>query len=437
LTGIAFTDSLEGMQVAAPLSIGGTCAGVVTTAQIGATAFSVSNISLAAGAQCSVTLPVTSATPGLLLNQASGATSNQTSQPGPASNIAELRVLEPVTLVKSFAVTEIFSGQTARLVFELSNPNPVAASISNPGFTDTFPTSPGVMAVAPVPNLSSTCTGAAIRNLGDSANLAAGNLGVLVRGGTVPASAGCQISFDITAQQPGIYVNTTSQIQSAGGSSPAGTAELLVLSVSATDDTVTGINGLLGAEGVLNVFEGDVLNNAPANPLNTQLSLAAGSTVPAELTFDLATGAVSVVPGTRQSTYSFRYRICDRTIALNCAEANASVSVAPSADLSITKTNTPGINNNADPATDTVTSGSVTSYTIVVRNNGPDSVTGAVVRDTVVSGLLCTGDSPVSLSGAGVPAGSFTFADLSGAGITLGTLSEGQTTTLSFSCSVN
>lgn len=214
-------------------------------------------------------------------------------------------------------------------------------------------------------------------------------------------------------------------------------AELLVLSVSATDDTVTGINGLLGAQGVLNVFEGDVLNNAPATPLTTLLSLAAGSTVPAELTFDLATGAVSVVPGTRQATYSFRYRICDRTIALNCAEANASVSLAPSADLSITKTNTPGINNDADPANDTVTSGSITSYTIVVRNNGPDSVMSAVVKDTVVSGLLCAASSPVSLSGAGVPAGSFTFADLSGAGITLGTLSEGQTTTLSFSCLVN
>lgn len=437
MTGIAFTDSLEGMQVAAPLSVGGTCAGVVTTAQIGAAAFSISNISLAAGAQCSVTLPVTSATPGLLLNQASGASSNQTSQAGPASNIAELRVLEPVTLAKSFAVTEIFSGQTARLIFELSNPNPVPASISNPGFTDTFPTSPGVMAVAPVPNLSSTCTGAAIRNLGDSANLAAGNLGVLVRGGTVPASAGCQISFDITAQQPGIYVNTTSQMQSAGGSSPAGMAELLVLSVSATDDTVTGINGLLGAEGVLNVFEGDILNNAPASPVTTLLSLAAGSAVPEELTFDLATGGVSVVPGARQATYSFRYRICDRTIALNCAEADASVSVAPSADLSITKTNTPGFNNDADRASDTVISGSVTNYTIVVRNNGPDAVTGAVVKDTVVSGLFCSGSSPVSLSGAGVPAGSFTFADLSGPGITLGTLSEGQTTTLSFSCLVN
>ena len=437
MTGIAFTDTLEGMQVAAPLSIGGTCAGVVTNAQIGATAFSISNISLDAGAQCTVTLPVTSSTPGLLLNQASGATSGQTSQPGPASNIAELRVLEPVTLAKSFAVAEIFSGQTARLVFELINPNPVPASISNPGFTDTFPTSPGVMAVAPVPNLSSTCTGAAIRNLGDSANLAAGNLGVLVRGGTVPASAGCQISFDITAQQPGIYLNTTSEIKSAGGSAPASAAELLVLSVSATDDTATGINGLPGAQSVLNVFNGDVLNNAPATPVTTLLSLAAGSTVPAELTFDLATGAVGVVPGARQATYSFRYRICDRTIALNCAEANASVSVAPSADLSITKTNTPGINSNADPADDGVISGTVTNYTIIVRNNGPDSATGAVVKDTVVSGLICPATNPVSLSGAGVPGGSFTFADLSGAGITLGTLSAGQATTLSFSCSVN
>jgi hypothetical protein len=38
--------------------------------------------------------------------------------------------------------------------------------------------------------------------------------------------------------------------------------------------------------------------------------------------------------------------------------------------------------------------------------------------------------------GPGVPAGSFTVANLTGAGIALATLAAGQSTTLSFTCTV-
>lgn len=107
------------------------------------------------------------------------------------------------------------------------------------------------------------------------------------------------------------------------------------------------------------------------------------------------------------------------------------------ADLSISKTNTPGINGEVDQTNDTVTSGQNSTYTLVATNNGPDSVTGAVVKDTPTSGLTCAGTNTVSLAGDGVPAGTFTIADLTGAGIALGTLTDGQSTTLTFSCEVN
>lgn len=118
--------------------------------------------------------------------------------------------------------------------------------------------------------------------------------------------------------------------------------------------------------------------------------------------------------------------------------ANESVTVSsPKADLSITKTNTPGVNTELDQAADTLISGSVTTYTLTVTNNGPDSVDGVVVSDVVGSGLTCTGTDPVTLAGNGVPAGSHTIADLTGAGITLGRLENTESTVLSYSCIVN
>ena len=110
---------------------------------------------------------------------------------------------------------------------------------------------------------------------------------------------------------------------------------------------------------------------------------------------------------------------------------------APSVDLQITKTNTPGVNGEVDQAGDTLLSGSTSTYTLVVTNAGPGPVTGAVVRDAPGAGLTCPPGNSVNITGSGLPTGGpFTIADLTGTGIVLGTLSAGQSTTLTFSCTV-
>ena len=106
---------------------------------------------------------------------------------------------------------------------------------------------------------------------------------------------------------------------------------------------------------------------------------------------------------------------------------SASVTVSPSANLSIVKSN--GVS--------TVVSGSTVTYSVVVTNNGPDSTTGAVVTDLVGPGITCPAGNLVTITGSGVPAGSFTIANLTGAGITLATLANGQSATLSYACQVN
>jgi uncharacterized repeat protein (TIGR01451 family) len=113
------------------------------------------------------------------------------------------------------------------------------------------------------------------------------------------------------------------------------------------------------------------------------------------------------------------------------------ITVAPSADLSVTKTKTPGVNGNVDQSVDTVTCGATVSYTIIVRNNGPDAVTGAVVTDVVGTRRNCPASNPVTITGGGVPSGSFTVGDLTGTGTTFGTLGSSQSATLSYACQVN
>lgn len=117
---------------------------------------------------------------------------------------------------------------------------------------------------------------------------------------------------------------------------------------------------------------------------------------------------------------------------------SVAVTVSPfEADLAITKTNTPGLNGEIDQSTDTLTSGATTTYTVRITNNGPDTVTGALVTDSPDSGLTCAAGNQLNISGDGVPAGNFTVGDLLGSGITLGTLVAGETSIINYECIVN
>lgn len=75
-------------------------------------------------------------------------------------------------------------------------------------------------------------------------------------------------------------------------------------------------------------------------------------------------------------------------------------------------------------------------YSLLVTNQGPATVTGAVVKDTPGAGLTCPADNTVACSGPGCPASTQTVGTLTGTGITLGTLTAGQSLTLTFSCNV-
>lgn len=101
------------------------------------------------------------------------------------------------------------------------------------------------------------------------------------------------------------------------------------------------------------------------------------------------------------------------------------------ADLSITKT---------DSETQVVSCSS-TTYTITVRNNGPDAVNGAVVNDPAASrtGLTCSPGNTVTCSSStagACPTPTTTIGALDSPGYTLGTLPMGATVSFTFSCTV-
>lgn len=132
---------------------------------------------------------------------------------------------------------------------------------------------------------------------------------------------------------------SASIVNTASVSAPTGTLETntannqavdangLMATIVATDDTIAAVNGILGGTNVLNVFAGDTVNGAPADPAKTTLQLAGGSSLPAGISFDPATGNVSVAPGTAAGTYSFDYTLCEIANPANCQTATVTVTV--------------------------------------------------------------------------------------------------------------
>jgi hypothetical protein len=76
-------------------------------------------------------------------------------------------------------------------------------------------------------------------------------------------------------------------------------------------------------------------------------------------------------------------------------------------------------------------------FVITVTNVGTETASNVLVTDMLGKGRKCPAENAVIIAGQGTPTGSFTLADLSGAGITLGTLNSGQSATFTYSCQAN
>ena len=172
----------------------------------------------------------------------------------------------------------------------------------------------------------------------------------------------------------------------------------------ATNDSASGINGATGALAATNAFNGDLINGVAATPANAILSVATGSTVPAQLTFNPATGSVDVSPATPAGVYTFNYQICEKINPTNCQIATESITVIPPPILAM----------NDSPATVFDTKFALTNVVNVLANdtlNGvavtPASVTLAPVG-VLPAGVTLNPDGSVDLAQY-LPSGTYTF----------------------------
>ena len=216
----------SGMYFADPPNATTTCGGTVTTvgnelALIGGTV--PAKVESTPGA-CTVTVHVTSKTPGNLINAIAAETLRATdptgtltiSNPTQAEATLGVNSVQPPSLSKTFAPNTIWVSQTSTLTITLRNTD-TATNLTHVSVTDNLPANLTVAA----PPAESQC-GGTVTSTATSITLS---------GGTVPKQVGstpgtCTIVASITSVTPGIYTNIipASAIQTQQGVTNTSTA---------------------------------------------------------------------------------------------------------------------------------------------------------------------------------------------------------------------
>jgi uncharacterized repeat protein (TIGR01451 family) len=229
-SGLAFTDTLPaGLEIGTPAGVVNTCGGSPTvTATPGNGVFAIGGpgVNAAAGpSTCTISVNVTGNTPGTYTN----GNAQVTAVTGLLNAVTDqaLTVLARPTVAKAFGAASIAPGGVTTLTVTLSNAN--AVPLTGAAFTDVFPVTPGPMTLANV-TVSNTCGGTLTDNGGGALN--AGDAGIQLAGGTIPASGSCAVTVNVTATTPGTHTNTlaagsVTTANAASNTAPA-SASLLV-----------------------------------------------------------------------------------------------------------------------------------------------------------------------------------------------------------------
>jgi large repetitive protein len=192
------------------------------------------------------------------------------------------------------------------------------------------------------------------------------------------------------------------------------TVVVIPADITAVNDMASGINGATGATAVVNAFTSDYLeyrsddsvSRVAASPSNSTLSVAPGSMVPAGLTFNEATGDVSVAPGTPAGRYSFDYQICENLNLGNCRTATITVDVV-AAPLTAAPDTRTGVNGaNGEPNALNLFNGDALNGAPATPSNAIISVAPNNTLPPQLSFEPATGVVGVN---PGTPAGTYTF----------------------------
>jgi len=112
-------------------------------------------------------------------------------------------------------------------------------------------------------------------------------------------------------------------------------------SIIANDDFYASVNGYVGQSNVLNVFDNDLLNGNPVNPVEVILT----ETVPEPNGYLILNpdGSVDVIAGIPAGNYSLTYIICEVLNPTNCDDAIVTIRVEPPQIIAV-EDNASGVN---------------------------------------------------------------------------------------------
>ena len=351
-----------------------------------------------------------------------------------------------------------YIGQTKRLTFTVTNTPQDNQAKTGWAFTETLPAG---VTIAATPNIAvggtAGCTATTSAAAGGSTlTVTNGNLPGGVAGGTATS---CTIAVDVVSTTAGVYNNVVNNGDAAVDNITSSTGLNLAVQTVPMEWVVnrltltkvsTGNTGSFAFSGNNGIADHTIVTTAPGLPgtAGPQQTLTVASTtanttvteapppgwaITAVACTGLAAGQAATFAG-NGVTIPF----AGLSIVSGGRDVACTITNTLSSNLTITKSNTYTAAQPSDLPGDTVAAGANTTYTLVVTNAGPGTVTGAVVRDAPGAGITCPAGNAVTITGDGVPAGSFNIGQLtSAAGIALGTLNVGQSTTLSFTCTVN
>jgi len=240
--GLAFSDDLPAeIAVASPANTFSTCSGTVSAPE-GGNAIAFSGGSVAASSTCSVSVDVTSSTPGTHTNVSEVLSSDA----GDATTAtADLTVAtDRPGFTKSFSPSSISFGGRSTLVLTIDNTASTQTAL-NLTFTDNLPAG---MTVASPANASTTCSGGTLNASPGSSTISYAPS--FFGDATVAAGASCSVSVDVVVNAGGSVGNTTEELTSTlpTNSTPRSsgkasavievTAARLTISKAFTDDPV-------------------------------------------------------------------------------------------------------------------------------------------------------------------------------------------------------
>ncbi len=213
LTGAAFMDGLPaGVQVAATPSAATTCGGTWAPTA-GATSLTFSGGTIPASGSCTVSVDVTATTAGPHSNVGGFLSTTESGTTTTSVPADTLTALLPPSIEKAFDPSPVLPNGTSTLTFTITNPN-VSNALAGVAFSDSLPSSPAQMQVAPAPAASATGCGA------PTFAPAPGATSLSFSGATIAPNGTCVVTVDVVVPAVGTYNNTSGNVSAIINGSP-------------------------------------------------------------------------------------------------------------------------------------------------------------------------------------------------------------------------